>query len=61
MAWFGVFALCALTFGGLWWSGKCSRQALELLGAALMLAIVGYAWQGSPNQPGFSAQSLSSN
>ena len=29
-----------------------SRTALDLLGAALMLAVAGYAWQGSPNQPG---------
>jgi hypothetical protein len=59
MAWLGVFLLCALTFGGLWWSGGCSRPALELLGAVLMLALAGYAWQGSPNQPGFPVSSPS--
>lgn len=53
MAWISVFLLCAATFGGLWWSGRFSRTALELLGAALMLAVAGYAWQGTPNQPGF--------
>ena len=52
MAWLLVFALGAATYAGLWMSGRLSRTALELLGAALMLAVVGYAWQGSPNQPG---------
>ncbi len=53
MAWISVFLLCGVTFCGLWWSGRFSRTALELLGAALMLAVAGYAWQGTPNQPGF--------
>jgi hypothetical protein len=53
--------LCALTFAGLWWSGRFSRSALELLGAALMLAVVGYAWQGSPNQLGFPVSSSSND
>ncbi|MFM5914832.1 hypothetical protein D5I55_00215 [Chakrabartia godavariana] len=52
IAWLLVFALCGLTYAALWRSGRMSRTALDLLGAALMLAVAGYAWQGSPNQPG---------
>lgn len=61
MAWLAVLLLCVLTFAGLWWSGRFSRSALELLGAALMVAVVGYAWQGSPNQLGFPVSSSSIN
>ena len=28
------------------------RPALEIIGAALLLAIAGYGWQGSPGMPG---------
>lgn len=49
-----VFALvfAALVLGALYLSGKCSRQALEIVGALLMCGIAGYAWQGSPDMAG---------
>ena len=48
--WFLVFA--AATALGLWRFGKLNRGALELTGAALLLALAGYAWQGRPDVPG---------
>lgn len=52
MGW--LFAICfaAICFGALWMSGRCSRQALEIVGAALLLGLAGYAWQGSPDMAG---------
>ncbi len=35
-------------FGALVWLGKLPRKAYELTGAALLLGIAGYAWQGNP-------------
>jgi len=33
-------------------SGKCSRAALELAGVAVLIALAGYSWQGSPEMAG---------
>ena len=52
MGWVLAIGFAALTFISLWLSGRCSRQALELVAAALLIAIAGYAWQGSPDMPG---------
>ena len=52
MGWVFVLGLAALTFAALWFSHRCSRMALEIGGAALLIGIAGYAWQGSPNMPG---------
>jgi Flp pilus assembly protein TadD len=48
MGWITIIALALLIGGGLWRFGKMPRSALELLGAALLLGLAGYAWQGSP-------------
>lgn len=52
MAWIIMIGFAAITFAALWLSGRCSRMALELAGAALLVAIAGYGWQGSPDLPG---------
>jgi cytochrome c-type biogenesis protein CcmH len=52
MAWIAAFALAALAWAALWKSGRCSRLALEISAAALLLGISGYAWQGKPEMPG---------
>ena len=52
MAWVILIAFVASAAGGLWRFGGLPRSGLELLGAALLVGIAGYAWQGSPNQPG---------
>jgi cytochrome c-type biogenesis protein CcmH len=52
MGWvfFLFVALCVL--GGLWRFGRLNGAALQFLGAALFLALAGYAWQGRPAMPG---------
>ena len=48
--WFLIFAVA--TGLGLWRVGKLDRSGLELAGAALLLSLAGYAWQGKPDVPG---------
>ncbi len=52
MGWLIALAFAALALLGLWLSGRCSRAALYLAGAALLLALAGYGWQGSPDIAG---------
>ena len=48
MGWLFAIGLAGLTFLGLVLSRRCSRMALELAGAAILVALAGYSWQGSP-------------
>ena len=48
--WFAVIALLLMI--GLWKIAKVQRQTLELTGAAVLLALAGYAWQGNPAKKG---------
>ena len=48
---FLLLALCL--FAALWRSARLDAAGLQFLGAALLLALAGYAWQG---QPGFAGQ-----
>lgn len=52
MGWIALLALAAIAGVALWRFGGMSRSGLELLGAALLLGVAGYAWQGSPSLPG---------
>jgi len=52
MGWVVMLSFAAMALAALWLSGRCSRMALELAGAALLVAIAGYGWQGSPDLPG---------
>lgn len=52
MGWIAALLLGALTFGALRASGRCPRLALEICGAAILVALAGYGWQGSPGMPG---------
>ena len=52
MGWIIMIGLTICAFGALWLSGRCSRMALELAAAALLIAITGYGWQGSPEMAG---------
>jgi cytochrome c-type biogenesis protein CcmH len=57
MAWGIVAGLALIAFGLLWRFGGMTRAALELTGAALLIGVSGYAWQGSPGEPGTSVES----
>lgn len=57
MGWAIAFGLAAASLAALRFSGKCSRMALELACAALLLGLAGYAWQGSPEMTGHPAAS----
>jgi cytochrome c-type biogenesis protein CcmH len=57
MVWGMVLAFAVIAFGVLWRFGSMTRSALELTGAALLIGIAGYAWQGSPGEPGTSVPS----
>ncbi|MEP6868922.1 MAG: hypothetical protein ABJA20_10440 [Novosphingobium sp.] len=35
-----------------WFSGRFNRAALELAGAAILLGVAGYVWQGHPGMVG---------
>lgn len=52
MGWIFALGLAALGYIGLWACGRCPRPALLLAGAALLLALAGYAWQGNPGMAG---------
>ena len=51
MGWAIILVLALLVFAGLWWFVK-STPARQLLGAALFVALAGYAWQGRPGLAG---------
>ena len=48
MGWVLFLVFASATGLALWRSRKLDRNGLELTGAALLLALAGYAWQGSP-------------
>ena len=52
MGWAVIIVLAAATLLGLWRWAKPDRGALQFLGAALLLALAGYAWQGRPGLEG---------
>jgi len=52
MGWLTFLGLALVTGGVLWRFGRMPKGGLELVAAALFLAVAGYAWQGSPGLPG---------
>lgn len=56
MGWLFPISFGLLAFGLLWRSGRCSRLALELTLAAILIALAGYSWQGSPTMAGAPVQ-----
>jgi cytochrome c-type biogenesis protein CcmH len=52
MGWLFPLGFAGLSFLALYLSRCCSRMALELSGAILLIGVAGYAWQGSPDMPG---------
>ena len=52
MGWLIVIGMAAIVFGLLVKFGGAPRMTYELIGAALLLGLAGYAWQGHPGTPG---------
>ena len=52
MGWVVMIALAAVTGLGLWWFLRRDLGAVQFLGASLLLALAGYAWQGQPGMAG---------
>ncbi|QQV77679.1 cytochrome C biogenesis protein [Sphingomonas aliaeris] len=50
--WLILIALTAAVGAALWRFGRFPQGSVELLAAALLLAVGGYAWQGSPGLTG---------
>ncbi len=56
MGWLILLGFLLLLFGSLVWLGKLPRGTYELTGAALLLGVAGYAWQGNPGMAGVSIE-----
>ena len=52
MGWGIALGFAAMAMGGLALSRRLTRDALMIAGAALLIALAGYAWQGSPDMAG---------
>lgn len=52
MGWIIVIALAALVMAGMILIGRAPRMSWEIIAAALLFGIAGYAWQGRPDLPG---------
>ena len=52
MGWLALVGLAIAAFALVWRYGSLPRHALEIAGAILLVGAAGYAWQGSPSQPG---------
>lgn len=50
--WLSAITLAGLTLAFLKQSNKLSREALEIVAVAVLVALAGYAWQGSPDMAG---------
>lgn len=52
MGWLIISGLAVLVFAGLWFFLRRETATLQFLGAALLVALAGYAWQGRPGMAG---------
>ena len=52
MGWAISLGFAALAMGGLALSGRMTRLAQMITAAALLIALAGYGWQGSPDMAG---------
>lgn len=52
MGWIIILAMATAVCLLLWRFGRVPRMSYELIGAALLIGLAGYAWQGHPGQPG---------
>jgi len=64
MTWVFVIGLAVVVFGAIAFLFRVPRSGWEVIGAAVLLGVAGYAFQGSPGQPGApkaSAERVSGN
>jgi cytochrome c-type biogenesis protein CcmH/NrfG len=52
MGWLILLILALAAFAAIWRSAGLDRAGVQFLAAALLLALAGYAWQGSPGLAG---------
>jgi hypothetical protein len=52
MGWLLLILLALAAFAAIWRLGRLDRSGLQLLASALLLALAGYSWQGSPGLAG---------
>jgi cytochrome c-type biogenesis protein CcmH/NrfG len=52
MGWLVMLGLTAITALALWYFLRGDKGSLQFAGAALLLALAGYAWQGQPDMAG---------
>jgi cytochrome c-type biogenesis protein CcmH len=52
MGWLILLILALAAFAAIWRSASLDRSGVQFLAAALLLALAGYAWQGSPGLAG---------
>ncbi len=52
MGWLPIVLMAALVLLALWRLAAFGRPGLQLAGAALLVAMAGYSWQGRPSLPG---------
>ena len=52
IGWLVAITLAGLVFAFLKQSNKLSREALEIVLVAILVALAGYGWQGSPDMEG---------
>jgi len=52
MGWVLILGFALLAGAGLTWFVRRDKGAMQFLGAALLLALAGYAWQGHPTMAG---------
>lgn len=57
IAWIGALALAVIAISALWRFAVLPKGALELVLAAVVVGLAGYAWQGQPGIAGVSVQS----
>lgn len=48
MGWLSLLLLALAVMLAMWWTGAFTKATLQFLGAALLVAGAGYAWQGRP-------------
>ena len=52
MGWLALLVLAALLIAAMWKLGRFDRPSLQFLASGILLAMAGYAWQGSPGLVG---------